>query len=1056
MVEPIFGVLGALAVGLAQPALPYALSFAAGAMIYVVMDDIIPEANTNKNMDLKEKYGHMLAKLKSDKENALALRKEKTRQKKIGNKNDFQSTICTNSSSGFKNNNIVPFTQSNSKTEDSVDIDNRSCYKYKCIAKTVCKKKDSRKKTKIIKRKIGKSKKKNKKFVTSETVREKTKERVRRHRAGLSEEEKEKKRERDREYRRAKRLKDPSFIDLSDREKIKLKKTWRDSKRKTRSRIRKEKLLENVLNEKTPPDSPESLRAESNDVIQMEICRTSFPIPKERALASPPGNQNNNTEIISRTSSSRKLCGRKKVSRERSQVFRKLIKTEEKLKEAELKLKNYKRQIDKYKKRYERMKNKVNSSENQVNIIDSPSPRTKVRQMLGNKPVFENIRKKLLLGEIVTSELTKKKKTSGKKRKQIIAELVSNKYFKKYRLLNAAKGLLDYNDRKNIASGKLFTSINKKKNTKLIREQENILRFLQDDRNSRMCPGKKDHKRNQQKRLLLMSMKDIFTKYKHQYKSTISYSSFLRLRPTWIVQPKLTDRDTCLCVKHANFEFLLHKMYQLKIIKSKKLDSVCSIFCCNIIDKSCMYRQCRECSNKKIDVSTDLLSTMHTVMQWKRISEIRQIKGKDKEVHRMVKGCNQISVKDMMVMFEKQLAPFLKHQFNMCHQYREIKQKIASLDHNETLLRIDFSENFVCKYHAEAQAMHFGASKVQLSLHTGVKYTKSFGNIKTTSFATSSDCLDHGAHAIWAHLNPILLKLNEFPEIDTIHFVSDGPSAQYKNRYNFSILTQKLSQICPYIIKCSWSFTEAGHGKGPMDGVGGVLKRTADKYICRGNDVATVYQFVTLLQKACPGIFLFQVKSSDIEEMKSFIKGKIPAIPKIMQLHQITWTKSEGNSIYLRELSCFKCDFNAVCLHHTLGKGKISFNNKASSSNYSQAFENNSPIVLTPVIIPNDSDNPNSVQRVGEDWIAVVYGYQWYPGVILKSLKEKLNVKFMARHGGCFIWPKKTDIQDIDKKKVLYYIKKPPFEIPGTAKNARFQFPESSIIDECLKNAFQN
>lgn len=46
MVEPIFGVLGAVAVGLATPALPYALAFAAGAMIYVVVDDIIPEANS--------------------------------------------------------------------------------------------------------------------------------------------------------------------------------------------------------------------------------------------------------------------------------------------------------------------------------------------------------------------------------------------------------------------------------------------------------------------------------------------------------------------------------------------------------------------------------------------------------------------------------------------------------------------------------------------------------------------------------------------------------------------------------------------------------------------------------------------------------------------------------------------------------------------------------------------------------------------------------------------------------------------------------------------------
>ncbi|ELU17005.1 hypothetical protein CAPTEDRAFT_175607 [Capitella teleta] len=44
MVEPIAGVFGALAVVVAEPILPYALAFAAGAMIYVVLDDIVPEA----------------------------------------------------------------------------------------------------------------------------------------------------------------------------------------------------------------------------------------------------------------------------------------------------------------------------------------------------------------------------------------------------------------------------------------------------------------------------------------------------------------------------------------------------------------------------------------------------------------------------------------------------------------------------------------------------------------------------------------------------------------------------------------------------------------------------------------------------------------------------------------------------------------------------------------------------------------------------------------------------------------------------------------------------
>lgn len=48
IVEPIAGVLGAAAVVVMKPILPYALSFAAGAMIYVVVEELIPEAQQEK------------------------------------------------------------------------------------------------------------------------------------------------------------------------------------------------------------------------------------------------------------------------------------------------------------------------------------------------------------------------------------------------------------------------------------------------------------------------------------------------------------------------------------------------------------------------------------------------------------------------------------------------------------------------------------------------------------------------------------------------------------------------------------------------------------------------------------------------------------------------------------------------------------------------------------------------------------------------------------------------------------------------------------------------
>ncbi|GFR19903.1 zinc transporter ZIP11, partial [Trichonephila clavata] len=49
LVEPIFGLIGCVAVTIAEPILPYSLAFAAGAMIYVVIEDIIPESRTHSN-----------------------------------------------------------------------------------------------------------------------------------------------------------------------------------------------------------------------------------------------------------------------------------------------------------------------------------------------------------------------------------------------------------------------------------------------------------------------------------------------------------------------------------------------------------------------------------------------------------------------------------------------------------------------------------------------------------------------------------------------------------------------------------------------------------------------------------------------------------------------------------------------------------------------------------------------------------------------------------------------------------------------------------------------
>ena len=52
MVEPIFGVLTVLIAGSIQPLMPWLLAFAAGSMMYVVVEELIPEAHLGEHSNV--------------------------------------------------------------------------------------------------------------------------------------------------------------------------------------------------------------------------------------------------------------------------------------------------------------------------------------------------------------------------------------------------------------------------------------------------------------------------------------------------------------------------------------------------------------------------------------------------------------------------------------------------------------------------------------------------------------------------------------------------------------------------------------------------------------------------------------------------------------------------------------------------------------------------------------------------------------------------------------------------------------------------------------------
>lgn len=89
---------------------------------------------------------------------------------------------------------------------------------------------------------------------------------------------------------------------------------------------------------------------------------------------------------------------------------------------------------------------------------------------------------------------------------------------------------------------------------------------------------------------------------------------------------------------------------------------------------------------------------------------------------------------------------------------------------------IDFLEKWTCKLAEEVQSIHFGASKQQMTLHTGVIYVA--GN--PLSFRSFSPCLRHN---LAAHMEPVVNLIHtQFPEVKRIDVRSDGPTTHGTRR----------------------------------------------------------------------------------------------------------------------------------------------------------------------------------------------------------------------------------------------------------------------------------
>ncbi|CAH0561154.1 unnamed protein product [Brassicogethes aeneus] len=961
-------------------------------------------------MSTFEKYKDLKERLKRDEEEAYKKRndeKELQKKRKMENKNKKKAVSIKIKLKAIhendKNSPELSHNQNSQSNEELVDISlHRSTLEPNKINNellTFSKVRSPTQKEGDIIQKRKTNKKSGLSTKALEEKRKKDRERQRRRRLKMSAEDLEKKQEYDKKYKERK-IAEGTWKKLrssmSKRERGKDRKIVRDRVRKCRQKQKENQQLQNFMENDTPPVSPQL----PDDVLEID-------------------EENSTPRLHHNSGSTHKLRGRKKKNLNRSKVYRLLKQTEDKLKKMTA-------QKEKYKKRYQRMKQK-----------NPPSPNAKITLLAEGRPVPEGVRKRLLFTETVTQSLIQKRKEFAKtpKHLNLFHKIIASDIIKKRKLVKKAKPLISCRTFRKTNEG-----ISRKWNYQTLSKQvgQNVVKFYEEDIHSKMLPGKKDcvtrKKIKKQKRLLLHSVKDLHTKYNATHRTKVSYTTFRNLKPYWVVHPKMSDRDTCACVKCSNIQLLANKAFQVGLVNGSVKDLI-KTKVCDINNKDCMYQTCPECKNTSIIQNVNDINKNDSISyhQWQTV-KVKRSQKDDTLVRVSRKNIVDSTKKEAIETLEFKLLPdYMTHQFKIFYQYQQLKNAKNSINNNEIFIHMDFSENYETKYHTEIQSMHFGSSKSHLSLHTVVVYVKENKKSIPKSYCTVSENTEHGAHAVWAHLAPIFSELQEKRRYDTVHMQSDGPASQYKNRFNMYFFTQ-ITDHFKGIKKASWNFSVSGHGKGAADGVGGLVKRSADSAVKMGADVIDVKCFMDAVGSRTRSVQLFEIPFQKVIEIKNKIPNSVQKIPKITKLHQVTWTKDNPNTLFTRELSCFECSFDAVCGHHKLDKGYINLSPKTETKiqGYRAINEN----ILDSSTLESNMEHPifnpqQNIEGLGpKDWVLVLYEGETYPGQILDVNISNMEVTVNAmeplpKNSTLFKWPLLKDIHTYPIQAVLRKINSP-------------------------------
>ena len=180
----------------------------------------------------------------------------------------------------------------------------------------------------------------------------------------------------------------------------------------------------------------------------------------------------------------------------------------------------------------------------------------------------------------------------------------------------------------------------------------------------------------------------------------------------------------------------------------------------------------------------------------------------------------------MLEELVNEIEPQAMHIFNATWQQQMFTEITEKLPKDWTVLVLHFAENYSCLSQDEIQSAHWATN--QVTIHLIVAYYNCEHPDKSTHVVQEalvfiSEDLKHDSHAAHHFEKEAIKYLKEKRGIPLAHVVeySDGCAAHYKSRGPIADIS--FARV-DYGVQLERAFFGSRHGKGPSDGVVGVVK----------------------------------------------------------------------------------------------------------------------------------------------------------------------------------------------------------------------------------------